>query len=68
MLYSCVFAYNKNYQELALFGGKQVRPSSSASKNINAIVESEQKYKVFTLDFVLKRLLDYGEEKGEARC
>ena len=62
---SCVFAYNKNFQEL------QVAPADETiSKNRSEFVdniESPSRYKVFTFDYLVKRLIDYGEEQGHNR-
>jgi hypothetical protein len=60
-----VYAYNKNYQEL------QVAPADdTTSKNRSEFVDSSDtpsRYKVFTFDYLIKRLLDYGEEQGQSR-
>ena len=52
-----------------MFGGKF---SNDKQSNDGGTRTSEMgggsKYKVFTLEYVLKRLLDYGEDKGEIRC
>jgi hypothetical protein len=53
-----VFAYNKNYQEGAK-GGNYDKVS-----DINSEID---KVKVFTLDFVIKKLIDYGEDQAESR-
>lgn len=62
---SCVYAYNKNFQEL------QVAPADDTiSKNRSEFVDnidSASRYKVFTFDYLIKRLIDYGEEQGHNR-
>ena len=57
-----MFAYNKNYQEL------QKQPGMTPfNKDSESNSETGSKVKVFTLDFVIKKLIDYGEDQAEAR-
>jgi hypothetical protein len=62
--YSCVFAFNKNYQEITTFGGKG---GPGYDKISGAGSDLMSKYRVYTLDFIFKKIIDYGEELAEAR-
>lgn len=57
-----MYAYNKNFQELQM-----ALADDTTSKNRSEFVDSSDspsRYKVFTFDYLIKRLLDYGEEHG----
>ena len=62
-----MFAYNRNYEEL------QAPPPPSddnMSKDASEFIEGDtlsNRYKVFPVDYLIKRLLDYGEEQGQSR-
>ena len=62
-----MFAYNRNYTEVSNSGeGDKEQPRTNVPTSENN--ESDgNRYKVFTLEYLIKRLLDYGEEQGEAR-
>lgn len=68
MFISCVYAYNRNYQEI---------PPNTTSTSVNngggsmadeAKTPSEfppdtrTRYKIFTLDYLIKHLIDYSED------
>ena len=57
-----MFAYNKNYQDM--------QPPSedlaiSARKDAENI--SSQRFKVFTMNYLIRQTLDFGEDEGESR-
>lgn len=57
-----MFAYNKNYQEYQKMG-----QYNGFEKISNSGDSDIAKYKVFTLDFVFKKIIDYGEDQAEGR-
>jgi hypothetical protein len=63
-----MFVYNKNYEELMSKRKfeKLVQAALSSTDNDPDAVKalSGARFKVFTLDYVIKKVLDYGEEKG----
>jgi hypothetical protein len=48
----CVFAYNKNYEEIE---------ENEDSDSFDSEAE-DHRYKIFTLDFLFKRIIDYCED------
>lgn len=52
-----MYAYNKNFQDLG----------TQPDEKQNDETESVGRYKVFTFDYMVKHLIDYGEEQSEAR-
>jgi len=63
-----MFVYNKNYEELMSKRKfeKLVQAALSSSDNDPDAVKalSGARFKVFTLDYIIKKVLDYAEEKG----
>jgi hypothetical protein len=63
-----MFVYNRNYEELMSKRkfDKLVQAALKSSDNDPDAVSalSGARFKVFTLDYVIKKVLDYGEEKG----
>ena len=59
-----MFAYNRNYQELII----PVEDGSKNSGGKSDFLESDShRYKVFTFEFLIKKILDYGEDQGHTR-
>ncbi len=55
----CIFAYNKNYQDITKkVSAKEIESSADPDGRV---------YKTFTLDLVFKKLIDYGEDQAQAR-
>ena len=57
-----MFAYNKNYAEI--IPGEE---NTSPEKDDFGISEIPSKYKVFTMEYIIKQTLDFGEDEGESR-
>ncbi len=59
-----MFVYNKNYEEL-MSKRKFEKLLASANQDGTDIKQlANARFKVFTIDYVIKKILDYGEEKG----
>ncbi len=56
-----MFAYNKNYQELTEEEVTAAKKEVTAKKNTDD-QKDNNRYKVFTLEFIIKQTLDYGED------
>jgi hypothetical protein len=56
-----VFAYNKNYAEIV--AGEDL----TTPRKEGEISQEISHYKVFTMDFIIKQTLDFGEDEGESR-
>lgn len=61
--HSCLFAYNKNYQEIALAKGLNVFSDKNSLDGSDSAVH----YKTFTFDFMFKKFLDFGEDMAVSR-
>ena len=61
MLTSYLFMYNKNYEELP-FGRNLLKPGQSSSSS------EEKRYKVFTFNYLFRKLTEYGEDAAEAKA
>jgi hypothetical protein len=54
----CVFAYNKNYEELS---------DDSSSSDDESIGDEDTKYLTFTFDFLFKKVLEFCEDQATNR-
>jgi hypothetical protein len=63
-----MFAFNRNYEEL--MSKRKVIKLLEVAKQENdpdAIKQAESaRFKVFTIDYIIKKIIDYGEEMGKA--
>ena len=57
-----MFAYNKNYQDMQPSSDDLAISARKVAENI-----SSQRYKVFTMEHVIRQTLDFGEDEGESR-
>lgn len=62
-----MFAYNKNYEELMSEKKFQkILEAASADNDPEAIkAAAGARFKVFTLDYIIKKNIDFGEEMGK---
>lgn len=62
-----MFAYNKNYEELmSRRKFLKLLEAAHADEDPEAVRAAMQaRFKVFTFDYVIKKLIDYGEELGK---
>lgn len=62
-----MFAFNKNYEELmSKKKFLKLLEVANADNDPEAIKNALQaRFKVFTFDYVIKKVIDYGEEMGQ---
>lgn len=60
----CVFSYNKNYQEIPY---DETEGKSSESSDSEEVQFRQTHYKVFTFDFLFKKVLEYCEDQANNR-
>jgi hypothetical protein len=61
-----MFGFNKNYEELmSKRKFQKILEAASADNDPEAIMAAAGvRFKVFTFDYIIKKLIDYGEEMG----
>lgn len=62
-----MYAYNRNYQELMPAPDDKASADGAAQANTSVALDPSIRYKVFTFDYLIKHLIDYGEDQGESR-
>lgn len=62
-----MFVYNKNYEELmSKRKFLKLLEMAQADNDPEAVKQAESaRFRVFTIDYIIKKVIDYGEEMGK---
>jgi hypothetical protein len=55
----CVYAFNKNFTKLTDYNGESMSDSSSEEEDEDTARDYSHRYKTYTFDYLIKKVLEY---------